>query len=157
MIINYNDTINFALYGNREYMKNILNIIKKYKKNNITNLVINNKNLDYLNDNTLKKYLIIKINNNIFTLNENEKILFIYNNLINIIIFRTDKTIYWDEWLNNIIKYYGDNNIHIMYNFNQNQELINIPKKIKIIENNIYNKGNYLVYYYILKNNLKGN
>lgn len=157
MIIKFCDKIHFAMYGNFDYMINILNLINKYKDECINSLVVNNQNMNYVYQNTSVKYLIIKINDKIFTLNENDKITFIYDRDINIIITRTDENIYYDIWLKNILKFYKNSKIYIIYNFDIKNELINIPDYVNIIENKIYDNPDILPYYYILFNKLKGN
>ena len=156
MIINIKDKIIYAIYGNDDYMINVKNIIQILQKNKTKQIVINNDNMNYNNNNEKYKYLIIKINNSIFTINNYDIIYFEYTNIPNIIIVRTDLHIYWVEWYNKLLQHYKNYNIYIIYDFDSKNEILDIPTNITIIENNMYNKGIYLGYYYIIKNKLEG-
>lgn len=158
MIINITDKIYYAMYGNECNTICVLDKIKNNQKQKNSELEINNENLKYYHNNTDSKYLILKINENTFFFNENDKITFEYDmfkNNIKIIIVRTEKHLYWDDWYKNIIKYYPNNKIYVIYNYKLNKPE-ELPDNINIIENNIFNKGIYLAYYYILKNKLNG-
>ena len=158
MIINITDKIYYAIYGNENNTICVLNELLTLQKTNEKELIINNNNLKYYHNNTDKKYLILKINETIHHLNENEKINFeydIFKNNLKIIIVRTEKHLYWNDWYKNIIKYYPNNKIYVIYNYKLNTTE-NLPNNIEVIENNIFNKGIYLAYYYILKNKLEG-
>lgn len=158
MEISILDQIDYAFYGNDNYTIDVKDKIKDNQNKKQKFLEVNNINLEYNNDNTNNKFLILKINNSIYSLKEGEKIFFCYDifkNNIKIIIVRTDRDLYWNDWYKNISKLYSNNKIYVIYNFKLNEKE-ELSDNMEVIENNKYDKGIYLAYYYILKNKLKG-
>lgn len=158
MIINLKDYIHFAIYGNSNFTIDVLEKIKSVQKEKLNEIEINNNNLNYLHSNTDDKFLIIKINDEIICKKEGEYINLdydIFKNNLKIFIVRTDRNLYWDEWYKNIVKLYKNNKIYVVYNFKLNEKE-NLPSNIEVIENDKFNKGIYLAYYYILEKNLEG-
>jgi hypothetical protein len=159
MEINIKNNIEYAFYGNDVHTINILNIIKEAQSNKEELIEINDLNFNYTHSNSHDKFLIIKNNNSVFCLNKGDTLKLdyeLFENNLKIIIVRTDRDLYWDNWYKNILSLYPNNKIYVIYNFKlrENEEL---PEKIKIIDNEYYNKGIYLGYYYIIKNKIKGN
>lgn len=158
MLINITDKIDYALYGNENNTINVLDIIRRLQKEKKNKLVVNNDTFNYLHNNTDDKYLIMSINNKIHSFEESNEIDIDYDlfkNNFKIIIVRTDRNLYWEDWYKNILKYYKNSKIYVIYNFTL-IEKESLPDNIEVIENKKYNKGIFLAYYYILKNKLNG-
>ena len=156
MILNILDVIDYALYGNIHNTTNVLSIILDNQKNKNKNLIINDEVMNY-SKNDDDAYLMISINKNLKILKRNDVIEFCYNkfkNHLKIILVRTNKDLYWDEWYENILSLYENHNIYVIYDFSDNND--KLSKDIKVIENSHFNVGIFLGYYYILKNNMEG-
>jgi len=129
-INNYSENLNdeFNMRNNKSKSKYIINTIMQPINENI------------INEDTIIKYILIEINNQVYLIIYNlKKNLIIYNNIDNIIlllkIHYNERFINYDTIKNNIIQQIDNNSIFIIKNTqNENEEIYILYLKIKINE-----------------------